>query len=203
MTTTVVESMEENLKRDVIREVRAGEGRILLHDEVEERPGVFSIIPIWEHVEEKDIMFIYGFIKTTVWNEAAFNEGSSNIELVLSGGVLTPAPLVSGEIRLAHSHASDPLIIHRSGPPDRVIEWERRSACEETFDQCIFLNFYKMKRRIWRQVIRAAAGPHELPSGPNCDMYSSQTSVEAYSGGEGVGAEVRLEFNHMEGFLTQ
>lgn len=56
MTTTVVESMEENLKRDVIREVRAGEGRILLHDEVEERPGVFSIIPIWEHVEEKDIM---------------------------------------------------------------------------------------------------------------------------------------------------
>ena len=48
--------MEENLKRDVIREVRAGEGRILLHDEVEERPGVFSIIPIWEQVEEKDIM---------------------------------------------------------------------------------------------------------------------------------------------------
>ena len=48
--------MEESLKRDVIREVRAGEGRILLHDEVEERPGVFSIIPIWEQVEEKDIM---------------------------------------------------------------------------------------------------------------------------------------------------
>ena len=48
--------MEDNLKRDVIREVRAGSGRILLHDEVEERPGVFSIIPIWEQVEEKDIM---------------------------------------------------------------------------------------------------------------------------------------------------
>ena len=48
--------MEENLKRDVIREVRAGEGRILLHDEVEERPGVFKIIPIWEQVDEQDIM---------------------------------------------------------------------------------------------------------------------------------------------------
>ncbi|KAH9945040.1 inositol hexakisphosphate-domain-containing protein [Epithele typhae] len=56
VTTAVVESMEENFKRDVIREVRAGSGRILLHDEVEERPGVFSIIPIWEQVEEKDIM---------------------------------------------------------------------------------------------------------------------------------------------------
>ncbi len=48
--------MEENLKRDVIREVHAGNGRILLHDEVEERPGVFKIIPIWETVEEEDIM---------------------------------------------------------------------------------------------------------------------------------------------------
>lgn len=48
--------MEESLKRDVIQEVRAGGGRILLHDEVEERPGVFSIIPIWEDVTEDDIM---------------------------------------------------------------------------------------------------------------------------------------------------
>ena len=48
--------MENNFKRDVMREVHAGAGRILLHDEVEERPGVFTIIPIWEHVSEQDIM---------------------------------------------------------------------------------------------------------------------------------------------------
>ena len=48
--------MEESFKRDVLQEVRKGEGRILLHDEVEERPGVFSIIPIWEQVSEEDIM---------------------------------------------------------------------------------------------------------------------------------------------------
>ena len=56
VTTTVVEVMEENFKKDVLKEVRAGGGRILLHDEVEDRPGVFSIVPIWEHVEESDIM---------------------------------------------------------------------------------------------------------------------------------------------------
>ncbi|KAI8980087.1 inositol hexakisphosphate-domain-containing protein [Trametes punicea] len=56
VTTAVVEAMEESLKRDVIHEVREFQGRILLHDEVEERPGVFSIIPIWEEVEEEDIM---------------------------------------------------------------------------------------------------------------------------------------------------
>jgi len=48
--------MEENFRKDVLKEVRAGDGRILLHDEVEDRPGVFSIVPIWEHVEESDIM---------------------------------------------------------------------------------------------------------------------------------------------------
>ncbi|KAG1838839.1 inositol hexakisphosphate-domain-containing protein [Suillus tomentosus] len=56
VTTAMVEAMEERLKKDVIREVRMGNGRILLHDELEERPGVFSIIPIWETVEEADIM---------------------------------------------------------------------------------------------------------------------------------------------------
>lgn len=48
--------MEENFRKDVLKEVRAGGGRILLHDEVEDRPGVFTIVPIWEQVEESDIM---------------------------------------------------------------------------------------------------------------------------------------------------
>jgi hypothetical protein len=48
--------MEESFKRDVIREVRAGNGRVLLHDEVEERPNVFAIVPLWENVSEEDIM---------------------------------------------------------------------------------------------------------------------------------------------------
>src|ERR1700710_1291527 len=56
VTTAMVEAMEERFKKDVIREARMGDGRILLHDEVEERPGVFSIIPIWETVNEEDIM---------------------------------------------------------------------------------------------------------------------------------------------------
>ena len=48
--------MEISLKKDVIREVQANAGRILLHDEVEERPGVFAIIPEWETVTEDDIL---------------------------------------------------------------------------------------------------------------------------------------------------
>jgi len=48
--------MEQSFKKDILRELRAGGGRILLHDEVEERPGVFSIIPLWETVSEGDIL---------------------------------------------------------------------------------------------------------------------------------------------------
>ena len=48
--------MEQSFKKDVVRELRQGNGRVLLHDEVEERPGVFSIIPIWEVVSENQIM---------------------------------------------------------------------------------------------------------------------------------------------------
>lgn len=48
--------MEKGFKKDVVRELRVGNGRILLHDEVEERPGVFSIIPLWETVSEDDIL---------------------------------------------------------------------------------------------------------------------------------------------------
>jgi hypothetical protein len=56
ITTSVVESMEMSLKKDVLRELRAGHGRLLLHDEVEERPGQFEIVPLWESVEEGEIM---------------------------------------------------------------------------------------------------------------------------------------------------
>ncbi|KAJ7472784.1 inositol hexakisphosphate-domain-containing protein [Mycena latifolia] len=56
VTTAMVERMEESFKKDVLREVRINEGRVLLHDEVEERPGSFAIVPLWETVSEADIL---------------------------------------------------------------------------------------------------------------------------------------------------
>ncbi|KAG8898129.1 hypothetical protein FRB99_007645 [Tulasnella sp. 403] len=56
ITTDVVESMENTLKRDVQREIRQNNGRILLHDEVEESPGQFTITAQWEKLDESDVM---------------------------------------------------------------------------------------------------------------------------------------------------
>ena len=48
--------METVLKRDVQREIIANEGRILLHDEVEDSPGRFTITAQWESVRVNDVM---------------------------------------------------------------------------------------------------------------------------------------------------
>ena len=48
--------MEKALKQDILHEIRRGDGRLLLHDEVENKPGQFEIIPIWETLDERDIM---------------------------------------------------------------------------------------------------------------------------------------------------
>ncbi|KAJ7822077.1 inositol hexakisphosphate-domain-containing protein [Mycena olivaceomarginata] len=67
VTTAMVERMEESFKKDVLRELRDNEGRVLLHDEVEERPGSFAIVPLWETVSEKDILTprdVFSLMKT-------------------------------------------------------------------------------------------------------------------------------------------
>lgn len=56
VTTDVVERMEVALKADVLAEAKSRQGRVLLHDEVEVKPGNFDIIPVWETVQEGDVL---------------------------------------------------------------------------------------------------------------------------------------------------
>ncbi|KAG9015211.1 hypothetical protein FRB94_004330 [Tulasnella sp. JGI-2019a] len=56
ITTDVVESMEKALRRDVQREIQVNNQKILLHDEVEDGPGRFTITAQWENVEVHDAM---------------------------------------------------------------------------------------------------------------------------------------------------
>jgi len=56
VTTDIVEAMENNMKKDLQDEVQANMGKILLHDELEDPPGVYTITPQFETISEKDIM---------------------------------------------------------------------------------------------------------------------------------------------------
>ena len=113
--------------------------------------------------------------------------------LHISGGVFTPGIAGSGQFGISMSACKHPEVFHRYGPLDRIgltgdLEPRHGSDVVQQInknDQCIFLNFYKMKRRIWRQIVRAAAGPHELPPGPN-DEDSSPVLTSNSSDGIAV-----------------
>lgn len=127
-------------------------------------------------LQDSDLIFVYGYTKTTVWAEAAFSSSSTDGELVISAG--TPALGASGSFSVELSKCQLPITFHRWGPHERasvvreldaLATTPSTSAIDDTFDQCIFLNYFKMKSRFRRRIIRAAAGPHELPSSPPDD----------------------------------
>lgn len=47
--------MEVTLRSDALRELKRGEGTLLLHDE-REHQGSFLTIPVWENVVDDDVM---------------------------------------------------------------------------------------------------------------------------------------------------
>lgn len=48
--------MEVQLKDDVLKEIKQHGGKMLLHDEMETKPGSYEVVPIWEDVDPKDVM---------------------------------------------------------------------------------------------------------------------------------------------------
>ena len=115
-------------------------------------------------LKDKDLIFVSGFTKTTVWAEAAFSDHNRSSEFVIAGGCFVPS--VSGEFSVSIADGSIPLLESRYGPPERVSMWKDDVAQEYQYDQSIFLNYYKMKNRSvlhGPRIIRAAAGPHTLP----------------------------------------
>lgn len=50
MTTETVEAMEVALKEDLLLEAKSNGGKILLHDEVVEPDGSFTVTAMWEEI---------------------------------------------------------------------------------------------------------------------------------------------------------
>lgn len=123
-------------------------------------------------LQDSDLIFVYGFTKTTVWAEAAFSSSSADGELSISAGA--PSLGASGAFSVELSKCQLPITFHRWGPRGRAtaereldaLSTAPNTSIEDAFDQCIFLNYFKMKSRFRRRIIRAAAGPHDLPSVP-------------------------------------
>ncbi|KAI1781683.1 hypothetical protein LXA43DRAFT_908057 [Ganoderma leucocontextum] len=123
----------------------------------------------------EDFIFICGTLKTTEWAVAAF-QGSMfrNKEGHVSGqlgsfGNVGFSVHISNQVLPTNHYRTGP---HR--PPARVGDHHRLSypghdtpaGLSPSPNQCLFVHYYKMKRRLWwKEPMLAGAGPHQLPPG--------------------------------------
>ena len=135
---------------------------------------------------EKDILFVSGFTKTTVWAATSFSDHSASGELSISGG---PFSSIACNFRVSISNGTTTSISSRVGPANRLgsqrgSDSEPDSPAELPRDQCIFLNFYRSKRRMarWPTSLRGGADPSNLDfDGPDEDEASGLTFREGSS----------------------
>ncbi|KAI0661837.1 hypothetical protein C8Q70DRAFT_1043733 [Cubamyces menziesii] len=137
-------------------------------------------------VEMSDLIFVSGHFKTPVWAEAAFSSKTTNSELLLCAGLNNPLGSNGGGLSASFvlSNCDSPVVFHHRGPIDSDgsqtthEDWDLSNSERTTADQCIFINYYKMKFRVapFRpRIMKGASGPHDLP--PRDDDIPSNRST--------------------------
>ena len=129
-------------------------------------------------LEDHEIIFVCSTIKTTQWIIAAFQgdnfrntEGfisasfatlaSAGLSISIQNETLAADYYRFGPCSLTTDHTTPHITDTSSSPPPR--------EKPPLHNQCLFVNYYKMKRRLpWSGSIpmRANAGPHHLPPPP-------------------------------------
>ncbi|TBU40271.1 hypothetical protein BD309DRAFT_993190 [Dichomitus squalens] len=108
-------------------------------------------------LEEQDIVFVSGTMKTTHWGVAAFQGNGSERK---EGRIIAQfTPYATASLSVSLANASMPRSHYRYGPhPAQEVSVPR--------NQCLFIHYYKMRRRrpLPKFAMRAAAGPHDLGS---------------------------------------
>ena len=131
-------------------------------------------------LNEQEILFVCGTLKTTHWAVAAFQGNVFRSKEGYVAGDFGPTASAGFSVKISNEFL--PANHYRTGPPRRE-SWAdptRRisypgypNPSDTAFQgpsQCLFIHYYKMKRRFWvmpREPMQAAAGPHHLPPGPD------------------------------------
>ena len=113
-------------------------------------------------LEADKIIFVSGFVKASEWALAAFQSSREGCELTLDG-----SPLAQADSAQWHASMNGPntAVYVRVGPRERI----NSDTYDAPRDQCVFINYFKMKRRSEFapvEYMRAAAGPRDLPPSP-------------------------------------
>ena len=144
----------------------------------------------WElDIKDHELMFVTEVVTTTQWMVVAIH-GPESTKMKISG-FGDASMLANGRFTVSMSNQTwQAMPHHRYGPQltrnPRMITDGRPAIASNMFghdtdtaqrgDQVLFVHFYKMKRKLWllREPMRAGAGPHQLPPGPEPDDPSAE-----------------------------
>ena len=129
-------------------------------------------------LREEDIIFVCGTLKTTEWVVAAFQgniykdkEGSVSAQFDSVGSVGLSVHIADQRLPASHYRAGPPRPAATAREEGRLLGSSDTTLAAAPPDrsQCLFIHYYKMKRRLflWKRPMQAAAGPHNLPPGPD------------------------------------
>ncbi|KAI0820693.1 WD40-repeat-containing domain protein [Trametes gibbosa] len=130
-------------------------------------------------IDRDEIIFVSGVVKTADWGLGAFLRQGSGGEVSFQTNL---GPFAQGSFNFSRAHKSAGVAEWRTKPDGASMSPQPSVFSESTTetlvgsssmaltlqrthsgprkDQCLFLHYYKMKRRLWlNKVIKAAAGP--------------------------------------------
>ena len=123
----------------------------------------------------EDVIFVCGTLKTTQWALAAFQgsrfrdrEGHVSGQLGSSGSIGISVQ-ISNEVLSNGWFRSGPRV---PAPSAHLLSYLDHDTLADSPpvepNQCLFVHYYKMKRRFWyKKPMQAGAGQNQLPPGPD------------------------------------
>ncbi len=156
----------------------------------------FAIQRRGRNIDSQHILFVSGFVKTSVWAVGAFRHESSSATLKIDAGAMFGGGPVSASAggAMSLSNCSAPLSLHRTGPAKRL-PWNDdalQSYALHSDDQCIFLQYAHLKPRrftrgLFARGVQCMKVPYREASSED-DENMSNSSLEDVS--EHVGDQV-------------
>ena len=131
---------------------------------------------VWEAgKKEDDLMFVSGIVTTTEWVVVAI-QGPTVKSKGASAYVGDMTMVANGGVSVTLSGKTLPSNHYRYGPTDRygniktiTSDFTQDGASRPEGNQCLFIHYYKMKRRwgLFKEPMRAMAGYDQLPPPEN------------------------------------
>ncbi|KAI0937984.1 hypothetical protein AcV7_003303 [Taiwanofungus camphoratus] len=145
----------------------------------------FAVDKLDVEIELEGIMFVRGWVKTTEWAVAAVLHEGRSAKVSFNGDFGLPA---EASFEFSASQEVSASYAHRSGPPRKKKEKGEKSKAKKNSldaepykaDQCVFLHYYKLKKRRFfgPKRLEAAAEPRD-PSPSSDDEGNAIEAVPA------------------------